>query len=806
MVASAILAFGPFAVAGGAISHAAWPKLRTPLKVGTSVLLGAILLLTHMLLIAAKSPSRELAWLFIWAGVWFLIGLFAHYLLSEKVFISRTAGQTPGLSVVSRIRFRSWVGILAVVLFVVGFLLIPMAVDLGTDIVWRFRAYMAALGGVALVGAYTRKKGQTIVIGLGVMLVVTLLAWSLGAYPVGAPMLEANEMVREGFQSDLPVLGEIGVSNVIGMFSPFALVSDFLVAVVSIVLVGIAAVVLANAMHDRGTGRTVLALFVVLVLLVPGILIPYAYALGAGTIEFAATLGMGALKGYGLVKAVQDGRIDNDALAEVRAKLLEAGQHFRDSETLLTGLGRLKLFGFIRLLPVVGTYSETAKYLAWGLTNAARGLQTSALGIVDILEGVFTIFGRSTEAIGSFDVLGPALMETELNETMVSAGIMQIDSAFSQVLLGFPSIRLALRNISNVDPAVFHDRFPEVEEGLGQLIESTGDLEKGIDVVEVFLSDTSTPKPATHFLYAAYSLAKIAPNVTDLRDIRSFPSLDNVASNLSNVRDALEDPVVTTITEEGGDTGSSILFVLETVDLIDRMIDLESYAVELAVQAEEIRQRFQAKRVYEYTDIEIDEWIAQATSLTEHAEGLDGRIASAEDSIDTMLTKSENAEYGYANELAKEGTNLLEQILNFLRELKGLSSFSQGLQSLVHSMKSFNRFYDSFVRLERQVEAGNLVAATQTAVEARSDLREARLLAEDLMDRLEELPRQIQLPVQPEDVNAVVDTAATIELKLNYIESLLDQGDQERAMETIQQVEQDLADLAEELQLAEEVG
>jgi hypothetical protein len=323
----------------------------------------------------------------------------------------------------------------------------------------------------------------------------------------------------------------------------------------------------------------------------------------------------------------------------------------------------------------------------------------------------------------------------------------------------------------------------------------------GIDIADVMLGESSSEAVATHFILAAYSLTKIAPNLTDLRDVRALPSFNHVLSNLSYVSSALDDPVIVDARNEGGDAGDSMSFLADTIDLVERMATMGDLAVQVAEEVEEIESRFEDKRIYDYTDIEIDTWIKDAETLTEHSRELEDQIEDIEDSIRVMLAKAKNESYGYANELAGDGIGLLGEVLEFLKLLKELTTFSTGLESLVRSVENFNEFHDDFIRLERQIRDGNLGIALQTERQAAEELRQGRLQAEALLESLERLPVEIQLPIAEEEVSGVVDAAATIELRMSHLESQLSQGDQEGAMETLNGIKQHVSELVDELQL-----
>jgi hypothetical protein len=359
-----------------------------------------------------------------------------------------------------------------------------------------------------------------------------------------------------------------------------------------------------------------------------------------------------------------------------------------------------------------------------------------------------TAFGATDgDEINTYDLLGPRILEQDLNESHVSKGIYQIDSAFRQVRLGFPKIRSSLGNFSKVDPAVFESSFPDVADGLEEVVTSTRELEAGVDVADVFLSDRTNPTAATHFIYAAYSIAKIAPNLTDLRDAKALPSFDPVVGNLSYVSDALEDPAILEIRSSGGDVGQSIDFVADTIDLITKIADLGEHAVTVADDIDAIRQKFEDKEVQNFTDVEIADWSREAESLVQEAEDLGFKLGTIEDTIASMVSRATEGRYGYANELATSGIEMLEDVLDFIGGLRNLEEFAYGLRSLINAMASYNDFHEKMLRLDRQITATNLEGALQIAREARDDLRDGRLLTEEFLERIEKVSSQIQVPI-----------------------------------------------------------
>jgi hypothetical protein len=710
--------------------------------------------------------------------------------------------ETP-ISYLGRAGLRGWLAILGLLLFALAFLLIPMTIDLRTHLVWRYSAYLIGLAGVATIGAVLRGKLNTVLLGIAVFLFISLVAKSGGFYPPGTPLLETSTIIKGGLQSGSSFIDVEGFQDIVRMLARFAVIVDAVFALLAVALVGIAAVVLTNAMSAPAAGRTIPALVLVFLLVVPGLVIAYAYTSGIGGLQFAGSLGIGALEASKLVDVVNEGEINNQVLEDVEAGITAAGEEFEKAETLLWGLENMRSFKFLGTLPWVGRYSPTARQASWGLTSAANGLQISALGGVEILEGALTIFnGERTARMDSFDVIGPRLMEEGLNESAVALGILQIDSGFGQVVQGFPRIRSALGNFSAVDPEVFEGRLSDMADQMEEMLETVGELEDGIDVADVMLSHGDQPlTPSTHFILAAYSIARLAPSLTDLSDARSIPSLDNVIANLSHVSVALDDPVVVGIREQGGDTGGSISFVEDVIDLIEDMAELGDVTAALAEDQEKTRDRFGETPVPALSDEDFDTWSEDVDSLADQAARLNSRIDGIEDKINSMLSKASKEQYGYANVLAESGIDLMDQVLRFMGMLRGLTGFTDGLDSLVDGVRSFRGFYLELEQVEAEVRAGDMESALTSARSAREGLSSGRSHAEGALANLESLSAGLELPITAGDINGIIEAAANIDLKMSGLEAQIIAGDQNGALETLAELRSDFGALETRLGL-----
>jgi hypothetical protein len=268
---------------------------------------------------------------------------------------------------------------------------------------------------------------------------------------------------------------------------------------------------------------------------------------------------------------------------------------------------------------------------------------------------------------------------------------------------------------------------------------------------------------------------------------------------------ALEDPVVVQIRQEGGDAGGSISFVADAIDLIEVMAGLGDEALGLAAEIEDMREKFEDKSVYNYTQVELSIWKSEASSLTDKSEDLSESIDLIEGKIGEMVQNSISKKYGYANDLAEGSLDMLQDVLAFLKELKGIVGLSYGIESLVSAAESFNHVYYDMVDLERKILADNLMGARQTAAEVKIEVREGRIYTEDLLERLEGMTEQIQLPFVADEIESIVDTAADIELKISVLQATLVDGDRDAALDQLEEIKGLLSDLSEELQIEEKL-
>jgi hypothetical protein len=176
-----------------------------------------------------------------------------------------------------------------------------------------------------------------------------------------------------------------------------------------------------------------------------------------------------------------------------------------------------------------------------------------------------------------------------------------------------------------------------------------------------------------------------------------------------------------------------------------------------------------------------------------------------EGKIDGMVQNSLRKRYGYVNDLAEGSVDMLQEVLAFLRELRGIVGLTYGIESLVSAAESFNHVYYDMVSLERQILADSLERAQQTAAEIKIEVREGRLYAEDLLDSLEEMTEQILLPFVADEIESIVDTAADIEFRMSVLQSTLADGDGDAALDQLEDIKEMLAVLSEELQIEDKL-
>jgi len=789
-------AFGFFLPSAYFISRAAWPRGHKRMVLGATLVLAAILVLFHLFLLLTTRSGPKVLLFALFSLLWFLATLLCLFLLQHKGIERLFPARVPWLGL------KGLLGLLAFLLLLVALVLIPLLVDLSTNILWRYRAYMLALGGVAIIGAVTRNKAKTVLLGTLSILLASLAPQLFGDYAVAAPAFQAVSLIRGGLQlTSLLPSAEVLTSP--WSYAPLWIVLDVVVLLISAALLGIASVILANTLISRVTERTVPALIVVLVLLLPGLLIPYIYCAGIGAAEFVAHLGLGAAKGSSLLETLGGGGLSSTAVEDAREGLYDAGTEFDDAERILLGLERMRIFEFLRYLPFVGRYSQDARHLAWGVSSGAKGLQLSGRGLLDALAGALTVFGLGDSGtIQSFDLLGPKLVQEELDEADVARGVLEIDAGFRGITEGFPLMRESLSNLSDLDIQGLSERLPLLSSDLVELRTGVMELGTGIDVAEIFLKGRGNGLvPATHLFLASYSMARLASNLTDLEEAESIPGLEDVDSNLSYVVDALKNPVVLKAREEEGDLGGALSFVFDAVDLLSRMVEAGGSASDVAYDLQDIRSKFEEKPVYNLTEVEFYDWKRAADSLTSDADRLRSSVQNIDLGIDEMISKAKAGDYGYANELSSETIGLLKQVAKLMDDLTDLAEASRGIASLVSSASHFHDFYYDLDRLQRQIDAGNLISAQQTAAVASKDLRDGKLSAERALAGIESMGPRLRIPITEEQVSRVLDSAASVELQMSNLEMQLESGDREEAIRTISAIKEDFTLLAERLRL-----
>jgi hypothetical protein len=104
------------------------------------------------------------------------------------------------------------------------------------------------------------------------------------------------------------------------------------------------------------------------------------------------------------------------------------------------------------------------------------------------------------------------------------------------------------------------------------------------------------------------------------------------------------------------------------------------------------------------------------------------------------------------------------------------------------------------IDLERQILSDNLVNARQTAANIKREMENGRSWTEDLLDSLEDITEEIQLPIAASEIEAVVDTAEDIEFEIGQLQETLRNGDRETSLDHLSGIKALLGELSEELQ------
>ncbi len=801
LIINATLSYPPFLLAGCLLSQAGWPRSPRHFRIVSAVIISMIMQAVSICLLATAPVGAGLPTLLVSSLAWVAVGILIQA-LSTKGNVASRIKASPLAAGFSRLRSGRWLLLPAFILLLMALLIIPTLGSLETDLLWRFRAYLIALASVAVLGSVYRAKARTVLIGIALVFLISLGMSAIGIYPVAMPFHAASGTLQEGMTSDGPLGNLTGLSKVLATASSLALALDAVVALISVALVGVAAVVLANTTMSRATMRALLALILVLVLLVPGLMLPYAYTVCVGSAEFGAGIGLGALKGSEIVDLAQKGQINNETLSRVRISMESAGKDFAKSRRLLTGLEDLRAFDSVGRMPFVGKYSPALRSLAWAISEATIGLQASGLGAIGVLEGVLMVFQGGALSVDSFEVLGPRIMEEDLDENAVRAGILHIDSSFVQILSGFDFIRSALDNFSQLQPDVFDDRFPEVADGIRELLADLDDLRKGTDIAEVLLGHGGRPiAPATHLLFASYSLADLAPGLIDLRDPENLPDTDQVISNLSGFKDAFQDPTIARVLSENGDVGNGLSFLSEAIGLIEKMLDLVDHAVKVAEDVHRIREKFGSKPVQDLTEMELWEWEKDAQALIIHSQDLERKLAEIEADIEAMIAKAREGRYGYANQLASSSVDMLREVLRYLRSLDALCDLATGITSLIAAARDFKDFFHDFARLEKAIQSSNWESAQRILTEVKTQSTSGKEHLAELLTVLSSAPGDLQLPIGRDDISDIYATVTAINLKIVSLEDRLLTQDGEAALQVITDIHQDYAQLAHKLRL-----
>jgi len=798
----ALLGFIMVLPAGYMISRFAWPRIETPLRGLLALLISGLLFLVDYFIIISVRDEMVLPYTLVIGLFWLSVGLVSHLLYGpgSDSTVARRLRENRHLSQVSRFGWSNFLLATGVLLLLLSFAAVPLLFDLDTNLIWRYRAYMLALGSIAVFGLVIRKKALAVVLGIGLLIAATFICWFGGIYPVGAPLLRASSEVTEGLESDLPFMDAADLGQVTAMLSRFSLALDLPILALSVAFVGVASVLVADSILSRGTGRSALVILLAILLLIPGLLIPYSYSLTVGGVEYLGKIGRGAIQGLAVVEMVNESEFGPDELNVTRDAVSRAGESFNDSRELLLDLEQLKLFDFLGLLPYLGEHSESIRHLTWGIQNGGEGLQICASGSLEVFDGVLTVFDIENSSVRYLDILGPKMVDEEIDPHNLNSGLRQMDGGFVSISSGFPLLRQSISNLTVVEIGLFTRVLPDMTQGLEELRNSSQELEDGVYVGEVFLNRGSTDlTPSTHLLYAAYSLAESSSQFTDLRDPRELPSLQNVESNLTYVKSALSDPDLVRLREEGGEVGKSLVFIEDAIELIENVIDLTQDTRRVAGDLDTIRGEIREESVQNVTDLELTKWKSKASVLVQDSIQLREGIDSVQTSIEEMMGRAMRDAYGYANELADNAVDLLEQVLDLLYDLRELVEISDGVESLIEGIEDYHDFYYQLNLMQRQIESDNLESAKSTCDAAKLDLGQGKARTEELLSRIQLLSETIRIPISESSIEDILDTASDIELKIEELRATLDEGEKQEALDLLSEIREEYSELGQRL-------
>ncbi len=804
ILAEGAIGFVAFIIPAYLISYVAWPRIEVYLRTALALLLATSMELFSFFLLLGSPEGVTWTALWLSAGAFLLLGLLGYGLFGAggESPIMKAAKDNEYLNYLGRIGLREWLAISSIILFLASLFLIPLLFKLDTNLVWRYRAYLVALTGIIILGMITRKKALTVIIGISILFLVSLGVWWSGGYPVGTPLFHSSFSLTEGFPEEVPFMDIENIEKISGPASKLSLLSDLLILAFSATLVGISGVIISTSILGRGTGRTALVLVLAFFLLIPAFSLVYFYSLGIGSLDFLGNLAHGAMHAGNLLELVDDGELSKSILMDTNRSIGLAGQYFTNSGDLLAGLERLRFFDLLGWIPILGKYSNNMRSLSWGVQEGATGLQLCATGSIDVLDGVLVTLEVGNGTIQYLEIMGPEIAEKDFNVNAVKQGFSRMDSGFVQISSGFPSLKRSFSNLSSLDPSVIKDDFPDIYRGLDELVNRSREMGTVINATEGFLTPNPTNlTPSTHLLYAAFSLSRSYADLTDLREPSKIPTFEDVASNISQVEMALTKPPVPDIRKRGGKVGNSVNFLADILDLIENTIEVTDRTRQVAIDLEEIYTEVQENIIQNLTNLELARLDEKASELGSHSRDLKNQVDLAQNKTDNMLIKVQEEEYGYANELASKGVDLLNHILDLISDLRQLVDLSQAVESLVNAFRSYHDFYNELGRTERRIKSGNLESAADSWSLTKSRMESGRLEIENALDYLDNLPGHVEIPISTADLEDILESSADIEIKVDELGDAISKGKDQEALEIISEMRDNFMDLAQELQM-----
>ena len=797
LIVGAVAAFVPFAFSAYALTYAAWPRCTGSLRAITSVPLAGALWTAHYLaplLLGANAPLvRIVLWALLWVGIAAIIYSSYGYTLFGFSFKRRRLGGRGSAA-------DKVVAFVGLGLILGSLLLIPMLGGLDYDPASRLGAYFLALLGIVFLGAATKSKSKAALGGFFLLLALSLLAWAMGRYPVCTPLSRSGATIQQGLEQ-LSGSGLWPMYGFSGLISSLGFVIDLSVCLTVCVLIGVAAVVGVNALLRPADARAPAALVAAVALGVTAIFGTYVYLVGVSALEYGSSMASGVFEAVSAVETLQQDGLDPSTIDSAFDSLSSSSTHLNLSTLILKGLEKLHVFQLASLAIYQRIDGSDFEHLAWGLTDGARGLVISGMGVVTTLNVTYLLLSPGGEEFSPYDILGPSIIEGTLPPERVRQALLRMDEGFGQVSLGFPLLRSSARNLSQVDFQHLASESPSPGEQLVEFEDLGEQIDAAVDVLEVLLSPSDGLSPATSLLFALYSLSQDAREYYDLRDPDRLPGMEEVRGNLSVVANSLLDPKFVQAQNTGGGVAGATKFLSDVVEIVDGITDLASSTREVAIRLEDLTERFSSVNLSEVSDAELYELQDISEEAVRESEQLGDRAASLENRISQMMQAANSGGYGYANELAVVSSNSLQQILDYLVLAREVSEFSSGVSALVSSSRSFRDLGLGFDRLQREIASGSWGAAEETVSNLSLNLFEGRIRVETLLTKLEALSGKVKLPITQEQVQGIVDVSSSIQLKLDSLRELIRAQDAPACIQVMEEMRQDYLTLEQLIRL-----